>query len=128
MSTQPSVAASTLRVGAALQWAEQDLGGPLVENESNIATSVVASVAIQGNGDRVGLVFVNNGSSDLLIGLQPNISATVGIRLVANGGAISMNVRDDFTLPSRQWYVIAVSGTPQLYVLELSRFTKTAPL
>ena len=119
------MAASSLRLGAALQWASEELGGPLVENETNLATSVNAAVAIEGNGDRVGLVFVNNGASDIVIGLQPNISATVGIRLVANGGAISMNVRDDFTLPSRRWYVLSVSGTPQLYVLELVRFTKT---
>lgn len=113
--------------GAALEFTESDLGGPIVENESFVATSAIVGVAIEGNGDRVALVMVNEGTTDVLIGTRPDISAVQGIRLTANGGGVTLSVRTDYTLCARRWYVISVSGTPTLYVLELTRFTRTLP-
>jgi hypothetical protein len=123
MSTSPVKIAR----GAALEFTEQDLGGPCTEQETFVATSTVLTIAVEGNGDRVAIVFVNQGTTDLIIGTRPDISASQGIRLTANGGGATFTVREDYTLCSRRWYALAISATPTLYVLEINRFTRTLP-
>jgi len=128
MATQANPAGVKIVRGAALEFTEQQLGGPIVENETFVATSTTIGIAIEGNGDRVALIMVNQGTTDLFVGTRPDISSTQAIRLTANGGSVTLTVRDDFTLPTRRWYAIAASATPTLYVLELTRFTRTIPL
>lgn len=110
-------------IGAALQYAELQLGGPLVENDTNPTCGTSATVLIDGSGDRVGLVIVNLGANNVYISTDSNVSTTNGILLSANGGNISMDVVRDFTFPSRRWWGIASGGTSACFVLELVRFT-----
>src|SRR5580698_7646863 len=108
---------------AALLFTEQELGGPCTENETILAlTALVANAAVNGNGDRVGLIFVNLDSQAMYLSLTAQTGAN-GIELSANGGSLTMNVRDDFTLCSRAWYATTGHPTASLYVLEIIRFT-----
>jgi hypothetical protein len=118
----------TIRKGAALEFTEAALGGPLVENDSFPAVATTLGVLIDGAGDRVGLIIVNTGANDIFVSINSNVSAANGIRLAANGGNITQNVRDDFTLPARRWYAIATGGASTAYVLELVRFTAIGPV
>lgn len=113
-------------VGAALQYAQQVLGGPIVENETVVSVPNSVTVLAKGNGDRVALVVVNLGATDVLIGISSDVSANKGILLSANGGNVALTVVYDFTLVSRQWNAIGSSAGPvNVYVLEMSRFTLT---
>ena len=112
-------------IGAARQYTQDQLGGPCVENESAPTSTATVSVAVDGNGDRVGLLIVNLGSNVVYIGLSSAVSATNGIELAGSGGLASFDVRDDFTLPSRRWWCISPTGSSQLYVLEINRVTLT---
>lgn len=109
--------------GAALQFTEDELGGPCVEQETFVNVSGVVSNLINGNGDRVGLIFINAGLNDVQIGFATSSGGILGIRLAAQGGSASMTVRDDFTLPTRNWQVTTTGGTSIVYVLEIIRFT-----
>lgn len=111
--------------GAALELTESILGGPIQENESFVTIGTSLAVLIDGNGDRVGLVFVNQGAADVLISTRPDVSTTQGTRLSANGGSASLKVRDDFTLTGRRWYAISGGAGNVVQVIELTRFTKT---
>lgn len=108
---------------AALLFTQQELGGPIVENESIVAIPAAASeVFLNGNGDRVGLVLINVGSFVIYVGVTPgNLNLGQGIPLPSGGGAMTLTVRDDFTLPSRAWYAYSPNNS-SLYVLELIRF------
>src|SRR5262245_55034864 len=98
--------------GAALEFAEKTLGGPLVEVESYPSIgSTGASVAANANGDRVGLLMMNVGATDCYVAIQALTGGQTGFFLPANGGALSLNVRDDFTLPSRNWFGRVAGGT-----------------
>jgi hypothetical protein len=108
--------------GAALQFTVGELGGPTVETESYPVAQLTATDLVIGNGDRCGLFAINLGANPVYISVLPTVSATSGILLSANGGLVSLNVRDDFTMPSRNWKMIATGGTSQMYVLELARF------
>jgi hypothetical protein len=110
-------------VGAARQYAESIFGGPIHEQESNPTLTTTVGVVIDGDGDRVGLVIVNQGANPLFISLTSAVSATNGILLGANGGSVSIDVLEDYTLPSRRWYGVTTGGSSAVYVLEVLRIS-----
>lgn len=110
---------------AALLFTEQELGGPCVENESQVNVAATVTQLCLGAGDRVGLVFINIGTQDVYIALSASVASFNGIFLSANGGSVSLTVRDDFTLTSRAWYAVANGGMGSVYVLEVVRFRAT---
>ena len=107
--------------GAARWFVEHYVGGPTREIESSIVlTPGVSTTVAISNPDRVGLVFVNNSASTILVVLSSEQSTgNNGIPVSAGGSIISMNVRDDFTLPAREWIAIGGAGIPVLYVLQI---------
>jgi len=112
---------STPAIGAALAYTQQLLGGPVFEQDSSVTTSANIQQLVPGNGDRVALVIINTGSNDAMIWLDSTISSTVGIRIAASGGSVTMEVTEDFTLPSRQWFCLQINGATPLAVIELVR-------
>lgn len=113
---------SSVSTPAALLFTEQELGGPCLEQESYPTATTTGVVAAQGNGERVGLTIMNLSANSVYIGLAGVVTSSTGIFLPGNGGFLTVNVRDDFTLPSRQWTALSVGGTAQLYVLEIIRY------
>lgn len=109
-------------VGAALQFWRDLFGGVATENENTISVPATVTSIINGNGDRLGLLIVNLGNANVFVGVSSAVSTTFGISLGANGGFVSMNVRDDFTMQTRQWFGISAAGGPStVYTLELTR-------
>lgn len=104
--------------GAARFGTEVLLGGPCRETESNPTIQTTPTVVVKGNPDRVGLIIINLGANDVFIALNNTVSTTNGIKLPNSGGNVTMTLRDDFTLPSREWDGIASGGTSAVYVLE----------
>lgn len=111
--------------GAALQFCIDAFGGPVVENDSAPTVQANATVIVDGNGDRVALIILNQSATDVYIHFDPAVSTTNGILLSAKGGSVSMDVTRDFTFPSRRWYGIGNGGAAQLTVLELERYALT---
>ena len=111
--------------GAALAYAIQQLGGMLNEVDSNPTCQLTATKLLNGNGDRVGLIIVNAGANPVWLSFTADVSTTNGIQLAPSGGNISMNVRDDFTLPTRDWWGIATGGTSQIFIIELVRIDQS---
>lgn len=104
--------------GAARWFTEKDLDGPSRSQESITAVSATAITIVPNNPDRVALVLVNQGTADVNISLIPIVSLTAGIRLAAGGGFVSMIVKDDYTVVSREWFGISITGTNNVYALE----------
>lgn len=113
--------AGKVATGAALQFAIDQLGGPVYELESNPTIGAAVATVIEGSGDRVGLLIVNLGANDLYISLNSGVSSTNGIKLAASGGLAAFDVRDDFTLPARKFFGISPNGNTSVYVYELVR-------
>jgi hypothetical protein len=107
---------------------EAQFGGPTTEQESivTVASGVGLTLLVKGNAERVSLTFVNLGSFDVIFGFG-GVLASGGIRLVASGGAINFIVRDDATLPGREWYANGPGGSSNVYVLEVIRSIYTPP-
>lgn len=108
---------------AALLFTEQELGGPCTETETTYTVgNAVQQIIAQGNGDRVGLLIINTGVNNVYFALAGIASATNGIPLIGGGSFFICNVRDDFTLPSRQFTATSAGGSSTIYVLEIVRF------
>lgn len=105
--------------GAALRWLIKEFGGYVSEKETEVATAAGAAQAVPNDADALALVFVNFGAFDIFLTLKANPTASSGIRLVANGGTATLTVRDDFTLPSREWFATSPGGASSLYSLRL---------
>ena len=109
--------------GAAYEYTVKTLGGPVLESDSIVSVANSRIIAVEGNGERVGLIFVNLGATNIFVNFDPAISTTNGIQLAPNGGNVTMTVVFDFTLQTRRWYAIADAvGPGNLLVIEYSRF------
>ena len=106
---------------AARFFIEKQYGGPTTEQESNIVVPPgnVLIRAVANNAERVSLTFVNAGTGDFFIGFGNQITLS-SLRLQAQGGTINMELRDDATLVTREWFVQGPT-TGNLYVLEVIR-------
>ena len=111
--------------GAAKQYVEKLLGGPINEIDSVVSISSTASELLKGNGDRVGLIITNLGAGQAFIAPSPSVpSANLGIPLAASGGNISMVLIEDFTFMSRAFNAVVPAGGPSnIYIIEYLRFT-----
>lgn len=115
------------QVGAARAWLQAQYGGAFQELETFPATGVSNASAIGNDPGAVFLLFTNIGAFDIFLKLRADIPATTGIRLGANGGGTSMTVKDDATLPTREWFAASPGGASQLYILRLVLFGTYAP-
>ena len=117
----------SISVGAAQSFIEGELGGPTSEEESEVVTAAAFVTLCANDPEAVVLLLINLGSNAVYIGLQDDVSETKGIYLAANGGSVSMAIRDDYTLPTRQWFAVSPSGASTVYVLRLRRYALTSP-
>lgn len=108
--------------GAALQYAELEFGGPVSETDNTVSVATTATKIVGNNPDRVMLLLVNLGGTPVNVVPDNDPSSSKGITISQNGGSMVSIVRDDGTLPTREWYGIATSAAANVYVLELSRF------
>lgn len=119
MATTPTPGGS--RYGAALYATSKRLGYVLNEVESTPGLQVTTPLSpfVGSNADRVGLLISNFGPNNIYISLGSTPVATAALLLTAGGGTITMDVRDDFTLPTRAWFGVSPAGAQLIYVLEL---------
>lgn len=107
---------------AALRFTEMELGGPCTETTTNVVIGASQdNIIAQQNPDRVGLIIMNISSADCYVNLVYSAAVGSGIYLNGFGGLVTMNVRDDFTLPSREWHANCAAPTI-LLVMEIVRF------
>ena len=114
-----------MNLGAAAQWLAGEYGGPVEEREA-LKTTGVTSVSVSNNDpEAVQILFVNVGANTINLGLSVAMAVSGGIILSAGGGAVSMSLRDDGTLPTREWFARSAAGASSLYVLRIRRFAVT---
>ena len=107
---------------AVYEFAARELGGDVEIYEATVPTSTTASEVVGGDAERVVLVMVNLGAAAIYVAPTPQVGATRGIYLGANGGSLTLHVRDDFALLIPAWHAVAAAGNPNLYVMRVRRF------
>lgn len=103
----------------------KEYGGAGEEVTTEVIVSAAVTRLVKSDPDRLGLLFVNLGTDSVYLTPDNRPSTTRGLFLVNNGGQVSLFVKDDLTLPSREWYATTASGISTVYVVEIRRFTVT---
>lgn len=115
------------QVGAAQAYVEAEFGGPCTEEETEVAVDTTVTKLIDNNPERVSLSIINVGNDTLYVLFDDGVSSTRGIVLNANGGLLSLNVRDDQMMSTRRWYGIAGSSSTDVLVVETKRYAYSGP-
>lgn len=94
-----------------------------VENPEGITEAAdTAQLILANNPNRLGLTITNLGAEVCYIGLTHEVSTERGIRLDINGGSVSMAWDAEFDMVGWGWWIIAESGTPAVYALEVVEY------
>lgn len=113
-------------MGAAYEYISKLIGGSVEKIAEAVALGTGQDIIAQSDPERVWLSIVNLGSYDVYVSPAEGVSATFGYLLKANGGSVSLNLVDDFTMPTEQWYGVAIGGASTIFVASMRRFATGA--
>ena len=128
MYTFPKAGDPVRAVGAARFFVETQLGGPGRIQESTVTVQTTNTTLVNNNPDRVAITFSNNSTFTMWIGTQQQIvQGNLGIPLPAQGGSVSLNVRDDFELVASQWIGVCGTSPSPIFIQEVISDVILAP-
>jgi hypothetical protein len=109
-------------IPASVLYLRDIFGGDFEEQESGPTVGLAASRILLNDPEAISLTIINLGTADVYIKPSNTVLATSGILLTASGGNVSMDVRSDATLPSKEWWAISATAGQELYVLRIRRY------
>ncbi len=90
---------------------------PRINRTASQATATTAVVLVQ-DPSRVFFLVVNLGAFDVFLAPLGVASATRGIRVPANGGAVTAQFDEDGEVVANEWQALGNGGTSALFILE----------
>lgn len=107
--------------GAASRAAQRELGGIFVPRESVLAVDLATVPVVGYNADRIGLVVMNIGTTNITLRTTSPITLGQGILLLGNGAQMTLNWHDDVDIVAQPWYAIGDIAAGSLFVFEMVR-------
>lgn len=100
---------------------EERFGVRVRPSEDLEATSIGTSSTriLRDNPMRLGFVIVNLSANVVYLRPRRAASTTTGIRLGPNGGSLTVEMNDDFTLPGVDWHAIADGASSTIWGVSL---------
>lgn len=114
-----------LQNSAVVEYLRSLYKGDFAEVDGQVTVETVATRIVKSDPEAVALTLVNLGVNDIFLTPSNLPSSTNGILIAGNGGSVSMQVPDDYTLPSKEWYGIAPDGATALYYVRVKRYIVT---
>lgn len=108
--------------GAAAQFTALNLGGPATIEDGVVSVATTITQILQNDPDRVAITMINQGVEDVTVRPSNQVASLKGILLLANGGGVTLNIRDDGVLCSRDWWGVSSAGSSDVYFLVMRRF------
>lgn len=112
-----------VEVGANQAFVESEFGGPVTNQTTAVTVQTSVTRILDSNPEALSANIINLGGQSVFISPDNQPATTHGILLAANGGFLSLNVRDDQLLPALSWYAVAAADASQLYIIRLVRYT-----
>ena len=107
--------------GAALDFIVKEFGGTVEETDETVSVGTTVTDIVGNDPDAVALVLINLGATTVFVAPTNTVATNKGIQLNANGGFMSLIVRDDLILPANAWYGIADTAASDVYVIRIRR-------
>lgn len=97
---------------------KEKLGVSIVEYTNREVSQIpaVAGRILSPHAGRLGFLLVNLSANDVYIGPFPDVSASKGIFVSPNGGSVSINYLEDFTLGTKDWYGVSAIASNCLII------------
>ncbi len=109
-------------LGAAAEYAASLFKGEFTEDELDFTAGTTAQELLKDDPERVFYVIINLSANACNIAFGSNPSGTRGIKLASNGGAFSLNARDDLTFCTKQVRIVADAANSEIYAVSVRRF------
>lgn len=109
--------------GATSDWLAKKFGGLMRDTQTVVSVGLTTVSVLGFDPERVSVIFVNLGASEVFLSPGQGASTTRGIRLAANGGLVAFNVDEDGTIPCSDWTAISTGAGNNLYVCLVARET-----
>jgi hypothetical protein len=108
---------------AASEYLERKFGFPtrMIPNPVTDTVGAAAVEILRGNPDRVQWLIVNLSAFDGFVGFDPQVSATRGIFVSANGGNVGAVIDDDAHLLIHPVFAISPGGAGTWFIEEVER-------
>lgn len=97
--------------GAVEELIARDFGGRVAVEERTLTVTATVGEILRNDPERLGWLLVNTGSVDLEVAWTRPATGVDSIPIQANGGSLSINVREDFVLPTHSLLGRVSAGT-----------------
>jgi hypothetical protein len=89
-------------------------------NENPLITTIgtTAEKLVNNNPRRMSLLIINLSANNVYVGLKPDVSATKGMLVAANGGSLSLTYDKDFQLVTNELWIVGAAAGLSIYTLE----------
>jgi len=91
-------------------------GSYLRGTSGTIGTTI--DTPIRSNPNRLSFTFINNSASIIYLHPTPDVSATVGIPIAANGGGLSMDFDSDGEAVTQAWFGLGAAAALAYSLIE----------
>lgn len=108
--------------GAAQRFVVGEFGGSGDSEEVTVSVGTTAVRVLENDPDRVMFLLVNNGTGPVYLSTAPTITAPNGAAVQGSGGNMEVDVREDGSLVSREWWAVSSSGTQSCTVFSTRVF------
>lgn len=110
-----------ISVPAPVLFLRDRFGGDFEETDGVVDVDAAAILIARNDPECVALTIINTGTDDVYLAPNNKVSTAAGIELNP-GGSLSLTVRDDATLPTREWWAIGASAGQTVYFLRVRRY------
>jgi hypothetical protein len=112
-------------IPAPVQFLRDRFGGDFQDLEATTSVDTAAVKIVDNDPEAVALTLINLGTDDVYVAPSNTVSDTAGIELNP-GGSVSLTVRDDGMLPTRDWWAIGASNGQTIYSVRVRRYVTVA--
>ena len=113
-------------LSAALQYVAKEYPGQYEEDDALVAVGTAATPVVLADPERMSVGFSNVGTTDIYMQPKSAVGLANGILLLAGGGSLTLNVRDDLTLPTLEWWAYSTAAGGAIYAVSIRRFALPA--
>lgn len=112
--------------GAAELFIQDFVGGFFAVRERNLTLSTTAQEVLRNDPERVGWLIVVTGATQAQLAFNALPTAANAVLIAGLGGSFSVNVREDFVLPTWSLHGAVAAGTTTLHIVEIVRVSAPA--
>ena len=107
--------------GAAQEFVGRLVGGFFVVRETDVTLTTAAAEILRNDPERVSWLITVTGATEAQLAFNANPTTAEAMRIPGNGGTVSANVREDFTLPTNALHGNVTAGMTTLHIVEVVR-------